>query len=481
MAYLHFALHLVFLFLGSSQAMSVAFERNEASVPIPTKAPEIGKVAFTDEPQTEASFLRHRKLSFATDAMVALGAASSFTNLPDYANSDASTWVIQITDTILSGNIVACAVSSCTPNTMSSMFDVTFKFGSAPMNQDDGTRISDTGDNCPFTASVTATSDSTLYVMITTFNDPGVADASVTCTSNNTPQPTLAPTVDGGTQPPFTPAPTCSCFSEVATAQVQDKGMVRMKDLQINDKVLVGTMSDQPIYQSVYSFGHQDRDSDHEYLRIHTRNHGSKPLELSATHLIHLYQQKDPVRADSIQIGDMLISQSTAALGEPVQVTKIEKVTRKGAYMPLTKDGNIVVNNLLASAYVSVVENAPKIASRYRFLLTDESVLHWWLAPYRMFCLGTSSNLCQVVNKEGVLHWLDFGKDLVSLVDTWKPMYRFLGVVALVLFMAGCRALEVLAQFFLTVPGIFIGCWLLWATRRKTLGLPWKHLKNKIE
>ena len=43
-----------------------------------------------------------------------------------------------------------------------------------------------------------------------------------------------------------------ACFSEVSTVQVQNKGPVAMKDLQVGDYVLTANNE----YQPVYAFGH---------------------------------------------------------------------------------------------------------------------------------------------------------------------------------------------------------------------------------
>ena len=131
-------------------------------------------------------------------------------------------------------------------------------------------------------------------------------------------------------------APPCSCFSEVSTVHVQGKGITMMKDLQVNDQVLVQNKNRMPIYQAVYSFGHYNQQTPTEYLRIYTGN--KEPLEISPGHLLYVQGKGHPVQAASIRVGDMLLQVSLDAATMPSIVTKINKVTRTGAYMPLTKD-----------------------------------------------------------------------------------------------------------------------------------------------
>ena len=64
-----------------------------------------------------------------------------------------------------------------------------------------------------------------------------------------------------------------------------------------------------------------------------------------------------------------------------IQVTKVDKIARNGAYMPLTKDGTIVVNDILASTYVSIMDDAPIVVSEYQKVWSEDQLLHWWLAP----------------------------------------------------------------------------------------------------
>ena len=100
----------------------------------------------------------------------------------------------------------------------------------------------------------------------------------------------------------------CTCFSGDTTVQVQGKGALPMKELQVNDHVLVGKDSNnKPLYQPVYGFGHHETSTPQEFLQIHTSPNTGKPLELSAIHLLYVEGKKDPVRADAIEVGDVLM------------------------------------------------------------------------------------------------------------------------------------------------------------------------------
>lgn len=200
------------------------------------------------------------------------------------------------------------------------------------------------------------------------------------------------------------------CFSESATVQVLNQGTVAMKDLQLGDKVLTNNNQ----YQPIYSFGHYHETQEKKFLQIYTRT--KTPLEMTGDHLI-LNDEERPVRADSLEVGDKLLQ----ATNEYDVITKISTIRKPGVYMPLTADGTLVVNGFKASTYVSVTEEAPTVME-HRFIFglsSEQKLLHWWLSPYRMLCMGVSSNYCtnKNHNEEGVLNYLATGRQLVQLAE----------------------------------------------------------------
>ncbi|CAB9529809.1 Protein hedgehog [Seminavis robusta] len=208
--------------------------------------------------------------------------------------------------------------------------------------------------------------------------------------------------------------PDGACFSESAMVQVQDRGDVAMQDLSVGDRILVGNGK----YEPVYGFGHRHETTENKFLRIYTKQNGKTPLEMTGDHLVFIEKdgQQRSVRADSLEKGDSL-----ARSGDQEDtVTKISSIKKKGVYMPLTPSGKLVVNGIVASAYVSILEEeAPKITAlkTYFGLHSDETIIHWWLSPYRMICMGISSSFCtdNAHNEEGIMNWLLVGRQLALL------------------------------------------------------------------
>lgn len=75
-----------------------------------------------------------------------------------------------------------------------------------------------------------------------------------------------------------------------------------------------------------YAFGHHDKSSPTEYLKIHSSESGNSPLKILAAYLLYVSGKSDPVRADTIQLGDILLKKTVDAPTKSVTITKVEKI-----------------------------------------------------------------------------------------------------------------------------------------------------------
>jgi len=195
-----------------------------------------------------------------------------------------------------------------------------------------------------------------------------------------------------------------------------------MKDLNVGDKILSGKKQ----YETVYAFGHREEKAENEFLQLHTSAHDSSLLEMTKEHLIFVEEngKQAPVRADSLKVGDMLVTGDSCT---SVSVTKITTTVKKGLYMPLTESGTLVANGLKCSAYVSIKEDAPSVvANKAYFGIASEDVIsHWWLSPLRMLCLGVSPKFCALpkneatgaLKEQGIHQWLVVGQNFAKFAD----------------------------------------------------------------
>lgn len=173
------------------------------------------------------------------------------------------------------------------------------------------------------------------------------------------------------------------CFPGDATVRVLDKGTVLMKNVKIGDQVQVqgGTFS------PIYAFGHFDPDVEVAYLSIQTT---ITTLVVSELHMVFV-AGKGFVAASSVVVGDLL---EVTNHKMPVPVTSIRTRLDTGAYAPFTIDGTVMVNDILASSYVSIRPG----------LIALHAMAHLFCAPRRLVC--TIAGCEHVYNDHGVATWL---------------------------------------------------------------------------
>lgn len=202
-------------------------------------------------------------------------------------------------------------------------------------------------------------------------------------------EPTLSPSPSASASPPtvptetpdlVTPSPSPEepiCFPGSATVELVDGSVKRMEDIQIGERVMVGTGK----YSDVFMFTHKLSDVSHAFITLRTAS--GHALTLTNGHQI--YANDVLVAAGRVQIGDTL----QLADGSKSVVESVQCSTEKGLFNPQTLHGDIVVNGILASTYTSAV--TPKYA-------------HALLTPFRFVYerLGLSTRM------------LDAGADAVA-------------------------------------------------------------------
>lgn len=172
-----------------------------------------------------------------------------------------------------------------------------------------------------------------------------------------------------------------------------------MDSLEIGDCILSsdGTCS------KVYSFGHYAPTAKTNYLQVLTdsmdKNH---PLEISQEHLIYVHDDSTNktrvLPAKELAVGDHLVTEKGHS-----PIRSIHMVQRQGAYAPLTVTGDIIVNGVLASNYVSR-DWLPNMASGQMLHLLQ----HGAVLPYRMFCSLVSCKNETYNELTGFSPWVNF-------------------------------------------------------------------------
>ena len=220
----------------------------------------------------------------------------------------------------------------------------------------------------------------------------------------------------GGSKPPPT-----LCFSGNSRVRVQNNGWIPMSSVKMGDKVLVSEGK----YEEVYSFGHRNVAESAQFLQIFSDDSDHQPIEISTDHLI-LLRHEHWVPAGTVQVGDLL----TKGDGTHVAVTQVRYVTRKGIFAPFTKSGTIVVNNIVASNYVTFQQGSEYLTiGGMETPLTFHWLAHTFESGHRLVC-----KFCAVCGNEsytgsGISHWVAMPREAGEMLLKQHPL-----VVAILVF-----------------------------------------------
>jgi len=204
--------------------------------------------------------------------------------------------------------------------------------------------------------------------------------------------------------PTIAPAPTTApmpnnngwrqCFSGDSHAIIQGKGRVPMSQVRVGDKVLTGSGH----YQTVYAHGHRHETKPVEYLQIRTTLLGTQneqqhqqhekeihAIELTKDHMIFVGGKSHPVPASRVRVGDSV----RTSKGDYATVNKVSHVVRNGYYNPLTPDGTIVVDGIVASIYPTLwglgSQEFVELAGYQLSFFPIHTAIDMAIAPYRTY------------------------------------------------------------------------------------------------
>jgi len=196
----------------------------------------------------------------------------------------------------------------------------------------------------------------------------------------------------------------CICFPGSALVEVEDRGNVELRDIQLGDKILVAN----GVYEPVYSFAHYDPLTTQTFVKL-VLNSGEE-LSLSRSHMI-MTKNKGVVPASLIEIGDELIN----SFKETVQVNSISTIDDQGMFAPFTKSGTLVVNGILVSNYVALQESPIFMIGNMKTPFTHQWLAHAFNAPHRFYCNYISDCTKERYTKSGLSTWVDWP----FYVSTW--------------------------------------------------------------
>lgn len=133
-----------------------------------------------------------------------------------------------------------------------------------------------------------------------------------------------------------------------------------MSELRLGEKVLSMNKDGQPIFSEVLMFMDRETSQKREFVRIRTEN--GAEISVTPAHLLlststissqNVQRRNQYVFADRLEEGDFLLVSVNGSL-VPQKITKISSQLSRGVYAPLTNEGTIIVDNVVASCYALV-------------------------------------------------------------------------------------------------------------------------------
>ncbi|TDG97375.1 hypothetical protein EPR50_G00225310 [Perca flavescens] len=199
------------------------------------------------------------------------------------------------------------------------------------------------------------------------------------------------------------------CFPGSSTVTLQDGTKKAVKHLQTGDRVLAADDDGNPIYTDFIMFIDQDSTTRRLFYVIETDS-GQK-ITLTAAHLLFVghntteEERMSAIFASQVQSGQkVFVLYAERSRLEPVTVKRIYTEEHEGSFAPVTVQGTVVVDQILASCYA---------------VIDDHDLAHWALAPIRLAHWVSSwlfRSQPQVSAQNDGVHW--YSKILYQL-GTW--------------------------------------------------------------
>ncbi|XP_024135386.1 sonic hedgehog protein A [Oryzias melastigma] len=161
------------------------------------------------------------------------------------------------------------------------------------------------------------------------------------------------------------------CFPGSSTITLEDGTKRPVRDLQPGDRVLAADYEGNPVYTDFIMFIDRDASTSRIFYVIETES-GQK-VTLTAAHLLFIAQNSTQPRMSAVFASQVRPGQKVFVFGRgqltPVTVKRIYTQRHEGSFAPVTAQGTVVVDQVLASCY-AVIE--------------DHRLAHWALAPVRL-------------------------------------------------------------------------------------------------
>ena len=171
------------------------------------------------------------------------------------------------------------------------------------------------------------------------------------------------------------PPPASECFPGSSLVTLEDSSVIHMRDLKLGMKVLSQCpKTGNPVFNEVFMWLVRDIGIKGSYIKF-TTAHG-EILKISSQHYVHVNDTL--LSAQEVKIGDVMYVHDGKF--EPTIVVEIEHIIEDDAISPVTINGNIVVNGVLASCITTYEDIfGSSFPTIYLTKKTPPMMVHHWL------------------------------------------------------------------------------------------------------
>jgi MYXO-CTERM domain-containing protein len=184
-----------------------------------------------------------------------------------------------------------------------------------------------------------------------------------------------------------------SCFPATATVWLEDGSQKAMRDVRLGDRIMVARVDGSLGYEEVYLNTHKDSVSSTPYVELALAS--GRSLTLSPRHFIPVaagpassWADHVAKGANEIAVGDIVWSRADDGRMAPDEVAAVRTTVAVGAYNPLTMNGTIVVDGVVASAhsdwFLDGIVSADAQTKVYQAILAPVRLAYRALGPARM-------------------------------------------------------------------------------------------------
>ena len=204
-----------------------------------------------------------------------------------------------------------------------------------------------------------------------------------------------------------------------------------MSDLKIGDEILAVNSDGELTFSPILLFLDRDPQERRAFVTLVTED--GRSIEVTPYHLVFARRQSEfddydddessnsvevtesdlaPTYAGDLEAGDVIYTLDLSAGGKrslrASRVVETRLRVRDGVFAPLTVEGNLVVDGVLASCYAQI---------------HSQTLAHWAFLPVRMLesikQIFSSSHLSQGADSSTGIHW--YAKSLYSLAPYVIP------------------------------------------------------------